>query len=111
MFHWAGSSVGSVGYPGKLVSAYSAFFVSLLLRQKLRKTVIPKLSGKEMMMMKTKALLRRICRYVSSFVLSVLILSVSIHKQELVIITKILRFLCALTVTCTFILVFEMLQL
>lgn len=31
--------------------------------QKLRKIVIPKLSGKEMMMMKMKALLRRICRH------------------------------------------------
>lgn len=31
--------------------------------QKLRKIVVPKLSGKEMMMMKTKALLRRICRH------------------------------------------------
>lgn len=70
--HWAGSSVGSVGYPGKLVSCMSFSFVSLLLRQKLRKIVVPKLSGKEMMMMKTKALLRRICRYVSSFVLQFL---------------------------------------
>lgn len=48
--------------------------------------------------MEMNALLRQICRHVSSFVHLVLILLLSISKQELVIIMKIHRFLFALNV-------------
>lgn len=60
------------------------------LRQKLRKIVILILS--EQKMMKTKALLKQICRHVSSSVYLILIPLLSTYKQKLVFLRKIYQF-------------------